>query len=240
MTGPDSRSAKRWLKPLAGVAVLAAHLAVFALIYKGTPAPEYAPAPLILLELTRPVMPAVETPDPLPKPAIRTGGGAPAAPSRVHLSASPPAVPPEVTAPATPAPEPAPVVGASASPGIVAGQGQGGQGTGTGGGSGAGVGPGSGVIRARLTTAPTPRDLSRLHPAGEGSRTPGRATVSCRIRLDSRLDGCRIVSEAPSAQGYGQAALRAADLYRFQPPSREGRAEAGDITLMIEFGIQAR
>lgn len=240
MTGPESRSARRWLKPLAGVAVLAAHLSVFALVDKGAPAPGSVPAPLILLELTPPVVPGVETPDPLPKPATRTGGGASAAPSRVHLSPSPPAIPPEVRAPVMPAPEPALVVGAPPSPGIVVGQGHGGQGTGSGGGSGSGLGPGGGIVRARLTKAPTPRDLLRLHPDGEGSRMPGSATVSCRIRLDSRLEACRILSESPSGQGYGQAAMRAADLYRFAPPSREGRNEPGDITLMIEFGVSGR
>lgn len=50
----------------------------------------------------------------------------------------------------------------------------------------------------------------------------GQAVLSCRIRLDTRLEGCRVVDEAPPGMGFGAAALAAAIYFRFQPPTRDG------------------
>jgi protein TonB len=223
---------KRWRTPLIVAVVAAAHLGVFAVIARITPTPPVILPPPFDVFLAGPIL----RPPPPPEPAKDIGGGAPAAPSRTHVPLKPPVTPPDVAAPPTPAPEQPLVVGTSPETSPTPGQGQGGEGTGNGGGAGAGTGPGSGTVRARLVTAPSARDLARLHPAGAGSRGPGRVSVTCQIRLDTRLDECRVVSETPSGQGFGTAGVRAAALYRFQPPSRAGRAEVGEITIQIEFG----
>lgn len=238
------RGLRRWRKPLIVTAVVAAHLAVFAMIARTQPTPrQYAPPPfdVFMVRPERPKPPEPPPPPPPPpEPAAVVGGGRPAAPSRVHATVNPPPTPPEITAPLTPAPTQPLIIGAAADTSPTPGQGQGGEGTGDGGGSGAGSGPGSGTVRARLISAPSARDLSRLHPAGPGSGAPGRVSVTCRVRLDTQMEACRVTSETPPGQGFGAAGQQAAMLYRFQPPSRGGRPETGEMTVIINFGRPGR
>lgn len=226
---------RRWRTPLVVAAVAVAHVGVFALIAHVRATPPQALPEVFEVFLFRPPA-SPPPPPPPPEPAREIGGGAPAAPSRTHRPPDPRPVAPELAAPPEPAPEQPLVVGASPVTGPAPGQGQGGEGTGTGGGSGAGTGPGSGTVRFRLISAPTDAQIARLHPGGSGRRDPGEARVSCRIRLDTRLEACRVVSESPPGQGFGQAAINAAALYRFQPPSRDGRPQEGETTLVITFG----
>ncbi len=206
----------------AGIAasILAAHLVVAVLIGRGGPTgPLVLPTPPLNVILFRPTVPPPPPPPPPPEQPVRSqGGGAPAAPSRVHVTPRPPDVPPELPAPVTPAPEPALTVGvapiASAEPGM----GQGGQGTGAGTGVGAGDGPGSGVgpiilkgASAREIFEDTPRELRRRARGVD-------VTVTCVIRLDERVEGCRVVDERPAGQGFGAVAVRIAESrFRIRP-----------------------
>lgn len=228
------RFPKRARTPLVVAVVAVAHLGVFALIARTRPSPPVVLPPPFDVFLVRPPVPR---PDPPPEePAETLGGGAPAAPSRNHAPPDPPPTPPEVAAPPEPAPEQPPlVVGASPNTGPTPGQGQGGEGTGSGGGSGSGTGPGSGTVRFRMISAPTGAQIARLHPTRSGRRDRGEARVACRIRLDTRLDQCRIVSETPPGRGFGPAAISAAALYRFQPPSRDGRPYEGETILVVTW-----
>lgn len=226
---PDRRRAAR---ALTVAAVAGAHLALFAFVGGATPEAERADDPPIHIELTHPPEPVPFSPD----PEETAGGGAPAAASRVH--APPIAQPPPEPAPFTPdaAPEPEIVVGAATEATDTPDVGQGGQGSGQGGGVGSGVGPGRGVERARLISAPDGRQLAALHPDGPNARRPGRAAATCRVRVDTRLEACRVTEETPAGHGFGQAAVAAAALYRFRPYMRDGRPESGEIVIVVEFG----
>lgn len=174
-------------------------------------------------------------------PAPQTGGGAPAAPSRIHTPPPPPPERPrELPAPPKQAPEPAPVVGVAPTPAPEPGFGQGGQGTGSGSGQGAGSGPGSGSTGPRLVRGPTMGQVRDNHPPNARSRY-GRAELSCRIRLDTRLEDCRVISESPPGLGFGPAGLRVANVFRFEPPTEDGRpVEGQQVTVGIDFGRPPR
>lgn len=174
-------------------------------------------------------------------PAPQTGGGAPAAPSRIHTPPPPKQPPPpELPAPTKQAPAPAPVVGIAPAPSPQPGFGQGGQGTGSGAGIGSGSGPGSGSTGPRLVTGPTLGQIRAYHPPNARSRY-GRAELSCVIRLDSRLDDCRIVDETPPGLGFGAAGLQVSGIFRFQPPTENGRPVEGQrVTVGVDFGRPPR
>lgn len=180
-------------------------------------------------------------PEPPPPPSEReSGGGAPAASSRINIPPEPVEVPTEVIAPPVQAPEPDPiVVGVAPVATPDPGPGQGGQGAGTGPGIGDGVGPGSGGGSGpRLLRGPNRREITREYPrAALNARQPGRVMMACRIRLDTRLDDCRVVDETPQGQGFGPAALRASVHFRFRPPfTGDGQPRDGqEITLGVEF-----
>lgn len=217
------------------VGVTLAHLGVFAVMGR-------ADAPVPLPELPPTVSVFLYRPPPPPpiRPAPTQGGGAPAAPSRVHLLLKTAPRPPEVVAPPVQAPEPALVVGAAPVAGPTPGLGQGGEGTGTGTGRGSGSGPGSGGTRERFLRGPSMAELARVAPRGGPDRTVS-VRMRCRIRTDSRLEDCRVENESPAGLGYGPAALASAGFFRFQPPTEGGRpVEGRDVIVGVEFPARGR
>lgn len=228
----------RWRRRVAAtVAVGVVHIALFALVNPSSPERDSAS------KLTPVILDVVLIPRGLPViplgKADSSGDAAPAAPSRVRPALTPPALPPEVMAPPEPAPESALVVGAAPEGEARPGQGQGGEGDGAGRGAGDGSGDGlGGGAPPRLLVGPTQAQLRALHPpAALAARRSGRGVIACRVRLDTRLEGCRILDESPQGQGFGQAALRAAAHFRFRPPVVDGAPQAGrDVTVGVEFG----
>lgn len=225
------------------VGVSAAHLLVFAVIARTQPdIPTPSPAPpieVVLFRLTPPPPPPPPSLAPTPDP----GGGKPAAPSRVHLPPRP-VLQPELIAPPLPAPEPALVIGAAPVASPTPGMGQGGTGEGTGTGDGDGDGSGSGGTGARLIRGASSAEILSVGPRLPRGvrRPPGRASVNCVIRVDQRLDDCRLVEETPAGFGFGEQALRAAAFFRWNPPlTVAGRPMAGKrVTIFVEIGPLGR
>lgn len=229
---------RRW-GVIGGVAL--AHVGLFALLgISGAPPapPEFlAPVQVELFELVPPPPPPPPDPEPAPDP----GGGAPAAASRVNRPPHPPRVPPELITPPTPAPEPTLIVGASPTATLNAGLGQGGEGTGSGSGRGEGDGTGEGSGPLILRGASNGEILAFVPPEARRRRQAGRSAVSCLIRVDTRLEACRIVHEQPDGWGFGEAAVRIAERhFRFRPPTTvSGRPVEGfRVTVTVNFGRQ--
>lgn len=239
MTASSPRIRKRLRQASVMMGVCVAHVLVLFSLSRGSGDLLLEP-PLPSIEVVL-IDPPPPPPPPPPAEAETSGGGAPAAPSVVRLPPEPVDVTPEIIAPPEPAPEQPPiVVGASNLPGETPAQGQGGQGTGVGGGQGSGVGRGQGVRRGPwIIREPRPADLRTYHPREAlEQRISGVGVVRCRIRRDSRLERCSVMSETPSGFGFGQAALAAArDLYRFQPATLDGYYDDSVSTVVtIEFG----
>lgn len=218
------------------VGVSAAHLLVFSVIARTqADIPVLPPGPPIEVVLFRPTPPPPPPPPPL-QPTPDPGGGKPAAPSRIHVTPKPADKPRELPAPPVQAPEPALVIGMAPVAGPTPGMGQGGTGNGTGTGDGDGEGSGSGGIGPRFIRGASQAEIFSVVPRG---RRPGRGSVSCVIRLDQRLDDCRVVSETPPGLNYGGAAVTVAEAYfRFRPPmSASGRPVEGQrVTVFVQFG----
>jgi protein TonB len=235
---PEKTRLRRWRMAGIFVAVAVAEIGLFLLLGRvrgQVQAPVVEPPPFEVV-LYDPPPPISNEP-----PAPETGGGAPAAPSVIHTPPPPPKERPrEVPAPPVKAPDPAPVVGIAPAPSPQPGFGQGGQGTGSGSGVGSGSGPGSGSTGPRLVTGPTIGQIRANHPSGARSRY-GRVELSCIIRLDSRLDGCRVVDESPPGMGFGAAGLQVSGYFRFQPPTEDGRPVEGQrVTVGVDFGRPPR
>lgn len=225
---------KKARKLAAALGVSVAHLALLAVLTRSQPLPPDSPLPPIEVILIDPPAPEPEPPPPDPSP--EAGGGAPAAPSVVHVPPDPPPEPPEIIAPVEQAPEPAPLVGVAPTETPEPGMGQGGQGTGTGTGTGAGDGPGSGSGPARIIRGPTLGQIQGAHPPGARS-VYGRVRLSCVIRLDELLDDCRVVDEQPPGRGFGEAGLVVSRHFRFRPPMQGGRPIPGQrVVVGVDFG----
>lgn len=216
--------------------VAAAHAGGAMLLDHWTADPMPVSERVISLELVPPA-PQLQPPPP-PQPISRSeGGGAPAAPSIVHLpppAPSPP--PPEIVAPPVPAPEQPLVLGAAEVPTASAGQGQGGTGTGSGQGHGRGRGDGAGA-GPRFVRGPTPSELRALHPREAfRKRQGGRVELECRLRSNGLLTECRVARESPAGMGFGNAALAAAQYFRFRAAVRDGRSiDGAEIRVGVEW-----
>lgn len=237
----NSRTPTRadWRKLGLAVGVILCHLSLLPLLGRVTnhPAPQAPPSVIevVLSPVERPPLP------PLPAQLAPTnGGGSPAATSVVHVPPRPERSP-ELPAPRTPASEPALIVGPSNQTSADPGLGQGGAGDGAGAGTGSGDGPGAGATGPRFVRGPSGAELARLHPAQArgglfSGRVSGEGIIHCLIRLDRQLEQCSILSETPPGRGFGVAALQAAGFFRFDPPTRGGRAQAGEgVTLTVSF-----
>jgi protein TonB len=222
-------------RALVVVVVVLVHLALFTGLSPPRSVPPSDPVRSIDVVLIQPEPPP--PPPPPPAPARSAGGGAPSAPSRVHTPPDPVARPVELIAPPVPAPEPALTVGLAPVVTPEPGTGRGEAGTGTGTGTGAGSGPGSGGTPPRFMRGPTRAEIVRTYPrAALAARQTGHVLLRCRIGLDTRLDGCRVVDETPPGAGFGAAALQAATAFRFRPPVVAGQARDDFIiTVGVEF-----
>lgn len=236
-TGSSSLRSDRRLLPGIVVAVACLHLGLFALSGLGSPEPvvRQTDTAIEVLLFRPPVPPPAVVPPPAP-PSPQAGGGAPAAPSRIHVPPRPRPVPPELPAPVVQAPEPELVVGIAPIATPQLGQGLGGQGTGQGTGIGAGTGPRTGSTRERFLRGPSMAERLRYYPQGASARRGANASLRCRIAADTRLEDCRIISERPVGQGFGQAAIALSAFFRFEPPTENGRpVEGREITVGIDF-----
>lgn len=228
----------QWRKAGIASSIVLAHACVFALLSITHAVPPET-TPVIDVELFSPIIPPPPPPPPPPEPAPTKGGGAPAAPSIVHTPPPRPVARPEIVAPPVKAPEQPLIVGAAPIAGPTPGMGQGGTGSGTGTGDGDGDGPGSGTPPLILRGASQAEILPLVPPAARRQRQSGRSSVSCIIRMDTRLEACRVVGETPAGLGFGEAALTIVPRYfRFRPPTTaSGRVvENYRVTVFVQFG----
>lgn len=84
---------------------------------------------------------------------------------------------------------------------------------------------------------PTSDDLVRFYPEPAGKHgLSGRAVMSCKVTDDGTLTACGIDSELPRAEGFGEAALRMAPLFRMRPETTEGESVGGGtVQIPIRF-----
>ena len=76
------------------------------------------------------------------------------------------------------------------------------------------------------TKTPTFEAVERAYPEAGGG-ADGFAVAHCRVRDDGRLAACRVATEAPRKQGFGEAAVKLATDFRVQPGIL-ARAPKGD------------
>lgn len=161
-----------------------------------------------------------------PQSVTESGGGAPAAASRVHAPPTPSVIVPEAPAPIVQAPEPELVVGVASVADPAPGLGLGGEGAGTGSGLGDGAGDGRGRGGGPVLVSGPQGAIMSANASASVLTASGRpyAVLHCYIRVGrERLEGCRVAREYPAGAGVGRSALLKAQEFRYKPPARSGR-----------------
>jgi TonB family protein len=87
---------------------------------------------------------------------------------------------------------------------------------------------------------PPPDVFMRLYPQDAlAKRIEGRAELECTVLPTGSLDSCRVITEEPAAEGFGQAALNAAALFQMKPAGDCGRPVECFVRLPIRFALPA-
>lgn len=93
--------------------------------------------------------------------------------------------------------------------------------------------PAPGAVQAPPQWAQPPR-VSLPRQAREAGMS-GWASIECVVTVSGRARDCRLMAESNAGFGFGEAALRAEDAYRFRPSTIDGQAVESRSTFRIRF-----
>ena len=96
------------------------------------------------------------------------------------------------------------------------------------------------VVTPAWRSTPSADDIAAVYPqAAARSGTSGRAVISCLVSADGTLGGCAVAEESPTAQGFGEAALKLQTKFRMRPKSWEGLPLTGTrVNIPIRFMLK--
>jgi protein TonB len=66
----------------------------------------------------------------------------------------------------------------------------------------------------------------------------GHAELACSVTASGNLTGCSVVSEDPSDQGFGTAAMKLSRLFKMRPMTRDGQpVGGGSVKIPLSFQL---
>ncbi|MCS6627837.1 energy transducer TonB [Roseibacterium beibuensis] len=94
------------------------------------------------------------------------------------------------------------------------------------------------ITSASYARQATNDELMSVYPARAlDAGIAGRATISCTAQVNGRLGECESVAETPPGYRFGQAAVAAAQFFRVNPRTEDGRPVSSRITFSIVWTL---
>lgn len=85
---------------------------------------------------------------------------------------------------------------------------------------------------------PTVDDMEWAYPAhAERHGIEGKAVIKCQVGPDGRLGNCQVISEAPTGEDFGVAAIALSQKFRMLPPPADYAAKTPEVTIPIVFQV---
>jgi TonB family protein len=87
--------------------------------------------------------------------------------------------------------------------------------------------------------APTNDDLAAVYPPDAlARRITGTASIHCRVDEAGSFTGCTLVSEVPSGNGFGDAALKLSKIFQLSTKAADGSNMVGQsMTIPMQFKL---
>lgn len=83
---------------------------------------------------------------------------------------------------------------------------------------------------------PTVDDMEWAYPAhAQRHGVEGKAVIKCQVGPDGRLGNCQVISEAPTGEDFGVAAIALSQKFRMLPPPADYAAKTPEVTIPIVF-----
>lgn len=97
----------------------------------------------------------------------------------------------------------------------------------------------TGIVPPHWTREPSPDDFVHTFPAlaTKSGIRKGTATITCHVTVRGVLQACAVASETPAGYGFGDAALKIAKRFKFQPPLKDGHPIEGTITVPLNWNV---
>jgi len=88
--------------------------------------------------------------------------------------------------------------------------------------------------------APQPKAVGLVYPTQAlRSGRNGAAEIKCILTVDGALSGCATISESPTGQGFGDAALNLTPDLNIKPAMKAGRPVATEVSINASFSAPA-
>jgi len=86
---------------------------------------------------------------------------------------------------------------------------------------------------------PSGAEIARYYPERAARRgVEGRAVIGCQVTASGRLADCRVTTEAPADEEFGDAALKMSRHFKMRPMTRDGvPVSGGTIRIPIRFAL---
>lgn len=95
------------------------------------------------------------------------------------------------------------------------------------------------INNPRWIARPTADQMARAYPdRALRDGTEGAATLQCSVTARGSLTACSVMSETPSGQGFGRAAMQLSRHFRLSPRTVDGQAvEGAVVTIPLTFQL---